>query len=200
MCNIIGTLVGNVPDLSRTCPIPWIWAWTGLFRGRGRRLACWVPCPGRVLVSESWVAPDHRPIFYLAKFVWQNKIFFFQSFLLKPALVLVHIIMVCVSTGANCMVWVTKKYACPLVSRTCPVPVLCPLVSTMGTALVPDMSRTCPGHVLVSVLLADFWTWDARTFPTKVTSNINITSTSCVGGVNRRGATINNLNCGTFLF
>ena len=33
-------LVGNVPDLSRTCPIPWIWAWTGLFWGRGRRLAC----------------------------------------------------------------------------------------------------------------------------------------------------------------
>ena len=142
------SLVGNVPDMSRTCPIPWIWAWTGLFRGRGRRLACWVPCPGRVLVSESWVAPDHRPIFYLAKFVWQNKIFFFQSFLLKPALVLVHIIMVCVSTGANCMVWVTKKYACPLVSRTCPVPVLCPLVSTMGTALVPDMSRMCPRCVL----------------------------------------------------
>eukprot|EP00957_Ditylum_brightwellii_P205359 15343527-Ditylum_brightwellii.AAC.1 len=33
---------------------------------------------------------------------------------------------------------------------------------------VPDMSRTCPGHVLMSVLLADFWTWDARTFPTKM--------------------------------
>ena len=135
--------------MSRTCPIPWIWAWTGLFWGRGWQLAWWVTCPGRDLVSESWVAPGHQPLFYLAKFVWQNKIFFFQSFLLKPALVLVHIIMVCVLTWANCMVWVTKKYACPLalVSRTCPVPVMCPLVSTMGTALVPDVSWKWPGHV-----------------------------------------------------
>ena len=44
---------GHVPDMSRTCPIPWIWAWTGRFWGRGQRLACRVPCPGRVLVSES---------------------------------------------------------------------------------------------------------------------------------------------------
>ena len=33
-------LAGNVLDMSRTFPIPWIWAWTGLFWGRGRQLAC----------------------------------------------------------------------------------------------------------------------------------------------------------------
>ena len=26
---------------------------------------------------------------------------------------------------------------------------------------------TCPGHVHVSVLFVDFWTWDTRAFPTK---------------------------------
>ena len=80
---------------------------------------------------------------------------------MKLALVLVHIIMVCVSTGANCLVFVTKNYACPHVSRTCHVPILClcPLVSTMGTALCPEVSWTC--H------MSPCWTWDARTFPTK---------------------------------
>ncbi len=137
---------GLVPDLSYSYSLD-LGLWTGLFWGRGLTAGLLSPmswsCPCFWVMSGTWP----QTIFFQAKFVRQNKIIFLQSFLLNPASVLVNIIMVCVSTGANCMVWVTKKYVCPLKSRTCLVPVLYPLASTMGTALVPDLSQTCPGHV-----------------------------------------------------
>ena len=140
--------------MSRTCP------GHVLFPGFEHGMACWVPCPGHVLVSESWVAPDHRPIFYLAKFVWQNKIFFFIFLIETCFSTCAYNHGLCIHCGAN-IAWSESPTSMHVL--LCPGHddddvILCPfcalwMVITRTMALAPDMSWTCHGTCPFCVFL-----------------------------------------------